>query len=159
MSHCLGLFINYTGHPGGQLKAGQDKIFSDMLLLQMIFKLVCFHCLILQSAKYKQSPLPVVSRWCQGGEPEDMRTCSVVDNRIAGKGVKATGDERAIQDDTLLLHYLVETRGRWVWNRSVVLAFFFPPPGRVMNNHWNKICLQWMGVSDLKSLKPGQMSF
>lgn len=61
MSHCLGLFVNYTGHLDGQLKVGRGKIFYNMLVLQMLFKLVCFHCLILQSAKYKQSPLSIMS--------------------------------------------------------------------------------------------------
>lgn len=80
--------INYTGQADGQLEARRGKIFSDVVLLQVIFKLLCFHCLIGQSAKYKQSPLPVLSCWCQGGEPEDVRTCSVMDNRTAGKGVE-----------------------------------------------------------------------
>lgn len=40
ISHCLGLFINFAGHSDDQLRARQDKIFSDMLLLQIIFKFV-----------------------------------------------------------------------------------------------------------------------
>lgn len=42
---------------------------------------------------------------------------------------------------------------------SFFLDFFFLSPERVMNNCWNKICLQWKGSSDSKYLKAGQMSF
>lgn len=31
---------------------------------------------------------------------------------MAGKGIKATGEEKAMQDDTLLWYYLVGTRGK-----------------------------------------------
>lgn len=40
ISCCLGLLINFAGHSDDQLKARGDKIFSDMLLLQIIFKFV-----------------------------------------------------------------------------------------------------------------------
>lgn len=37
-----------------------------------------------------------------------------MDHRIAGEGMKVTGDEKATQDDTLLQYYLVGTRGKLV---------------------------------------------
>lgn len=35
-----------------------------------------------------------------------------MDHRTAGKGMKATGEEKAIQDDTLLQYYMAGTRGK-----------------------------------------------
>lgn len=80
-----------------------------MLLLQIIFKFV-FTAL---SCNMQNISRALCLLLCgQGGKREGKRTHSVMVHRMAGKGIKATGEEKAMQDDTLLWYYLVGTRGK-----------------------------------------------
>lgn len=84
-----------------------------------------------------------------------------MDNRTAGKGVEELLVMKG-QYKMIFFYNIIwlELEGdEFAIELWCFYLFFFFSLERVMNNCWNKTCLQWKGVSDLKSLKPGQMSF